>query len=184
MNDYGVEKPKSRSQLSCPFMGGKRMCTVCHKCNFWEHVRGTNPNTGEQIDRWDCTLKLQYMMQMENNKFTYELGSAVESMRNVNVEYQRLALRMQYRDDPEALSDINKQFKLMDAKNAAQAQITEAQRRNPRLPPPRPETDDRPVEDAVELNSSQFHRIEARPEAKRRATKKPGAKRQSGTQRR
>lgn len=180
--DYGVEKPKSRSQLSCPFMGGKKMCTVCHKCNFWEHIRGKNPNTGEDIDRWDCTLKLQYLMQMENNKFTYELGSAVESMRNVNVEYERLKLRMQYRNDPEALADINKQFKLMDAKTAAQLQISNAQRRNPQIPPPRPPNEER-VEDAVELGDTEFHRIEARPKAKRGTVKKPRAARQPSRKR-
>jgi hypothetical protein len=182
---YGVRKPQSLSQETCPFMGGKKMCTVCHKCNFWEHIRGENPNTGEKIDRWDCTLKLQYLMQMENNKFTYELGAAIESMRNQQVEYSRMALRMQYRDQPDALSELNKMFKVMDAKIAAQLQITEAQRRNPKpqqqLEAP---THDKQIEDAVELGDTEFHRVEARQGAKRGATKKPRTTRQPSRKRR
>jgi len=180
VQDPGVEKPRSKSQLTCPMMGGKKMCTVCHKCNFWEHVRGANPNTGEAIDRWDCTLKLQYIMQMENNKFTYELGAAVESLRNQNIEYQRLALRMQYRDDPDALADLNRQFKLMDAKIATMLQLG-AQQQKP-LPPPthnqqETDTDDFEIKKTVELDRPRVHRTTAGEGAKPRASRKPRTKR-------
>lgn len=132
----GTEKPRSLSTLMCPLMQ-KQQKTVCHKCKFWEHVRGRNPNTGEEMDRWDCVLSFQFTMQMENNKFTYELGAAIESQRNELVELQRLSLRMTHRHDPDALATLDRTFALIDTKNAARLALSKPPLKptdTPRLP--------------------------------------------------
>lgn len=113
-----VEKPRSKSTLLCPKFQ-KQQRTVCHKCAFWEHIKGTHPQTGEPLDKWGCVIVHQFMLGLENNKVTYEQGAAVESLRNELVEYQRIALRVQYREDPGALKVIEGEFKRLDMKALA-----------------------------------------------------------------
>ena len=81
--------PLGPSHLVCPYHQ-KKMSTVCHKCPMWTCVRGSNPNTGEEVDRWDCSLALLPMLLVENAQQSRQNGAATESMRN---EMVRLASR-------------------------------------------------------------------------------------------
>ena len=58
------------------------METVCHRCPWWTQVRGVNPNTGEEADRWDCAIALMPMLSIEVAKETRQAGAATESFRN------------------------------------------------------------------------------------------------------
>jgi len=53
-------------------------------------VRGKNPSTGEDVDRWDCSLSFLPMLLVENAQQSRQSGAATESMRN---EMVRLASR-------------------------------------------------------------------------------------------
>ena len=53
-----------------------------HKCKFWVHVDGHNPQTGEAMKRWDCTFALFPMIMLENSQMQRQTGAAVESLRN------------------------------------------------------------------------------------------------------
>lgn len=130
MND--VEKPRSKSSEKCPHFQ-KQMRHVCHTCNFWQHIKGHNPQTGEPLERWGCVIVHNFMLQLENNKVTYEQGAAIESLRNEMVEYQRIALRVQYRDDPIALKVIEGEFVRLDQKQQARLERAAAA---PQLPKP------------------------------------------------
>lgn len=76
-----VSIPRGPEHLNCPFWQ-KPMCDVCHKCPFWMHLRGTNRNTGEEIDDWGCALGMTPALLIENTQMARETGSAVESFRN------------------------------------------------------------------------------------------------------
>jgi hypothetical protein len=127
-----VEKPRSKSKLLCPKFN-KPQNQMCHRCVFWEHIKGRHPQTGEPLERWGCVIVHSFMLQLENNKVTYEQGAATESLRNEMVTYQRLALRVQFRSDPDAIKVIEGEFKRMDD-HAAAKQI--AKQAVPQLPPP------------------------------------------------
>lgn len=66
----------------CPLVGGP-----CKKfeCKWWIQVRGMNPNTGEEVDEWDCTVSFLPMLILEASQQARQAGAAVESFRNENV---------------------------------------------------------------------------------------------------
>ena len=59
---------------------------VCHKCPWWTQIRGTNPNTGEPVDRWQCAIAWLPILLIENAQMQHQTGAAMESFRNHMVE--------------------------------------------------------------------------------------------------
>jgi hypothetical protein len=60
-------------------------------------VRGNNPNTGEEIDDYGCSMAWLPVLMIENSQQQRQTGSAVESFRNemvkANETSQRVLLR-------------------------------------------------------------------------------------------
>lgn len=54
-----------------------------HKCKFYVNLRGKNPQTGIEFDKWDCTIAWLPILLIENSKMQMETGAAIESLRNV-----------------------------------------------------------------------------------------------------
>jgi hypothetical protein len=73
--------PHAEKGKKCPFHRVD-MSKVCHTCPLWISVKGKNPNTGEDIDRWNCSLSWLPLMVIENSLQTRQTSAAVESMRN------------------------------------------------------------------------------------------------------
>jgi len=67
----------------CPLVGGS-----CKKfeCKWWIQVRGANPNTGEEIDEWDCTVAFLPLLILEASQQARQAGAAVEDFRNQNMQ--------------------------------------------------------------------------------------------------
>ena len=63
----------------CPLVQG-----ACKKleCTFFLQVRGTNPQTGQEIDEWDCAIKWLPVLLIENAKEVRQGAAATESFRN------------------------------------------------------------------------------------------------------
>ncbi len=69
-------EPKS----NCP-LDGFRPCRQL-ECGWFTQVRGTNPNTGEEVDSWGCAVTWLPMLLIENAQQSRQTGAAVESFRN------------------------------------------------------------------------------------------------------
>jgi len=67
----------------CPLI--RKKC-VEHKCAWYTQVRGLNPNTGQEIDRWDCAVSWMPMMTVEVAQKSVQTAAAVESFRNEVVD--------------------------------------------------------------------------------------------------
>jgi hypothetical protein len=67
----------------CPLI--QKKC-VEEKCAWYTCVRGTNPNTGQEIDEWKCAVSWMPMMAVEIAQKSNQTGAAVESFRNEVVE--------------------------------------------------------------------------------------------------
>lgn len=52
------------------------------KCNWFTQVRGTNPNTGAEVDEWGCAIAWLPVLLIENSQQQRQTGAAVESFRN------------------------------------------------------------------------------------------------------
>ncbi len=76
----------------CPLINGK--CKQ-FECKFWSQIKGKNPQTGQEIDEWECTITMLPFLLLENSQQSRHVGAAVESFRNVSVEQtQRLTKAM------------------------------------------------------------------------------------------
>ena len=67
----------------CPLI--KKDC-IALKCAWYTHVRGMNPNTGQEVDEWSCAINWLPMMIIENSQQQRSTGAAVESFRNEMVK--------------------------------------------------------------------------------------------------
>ena len=63
----------------CPLI--KEDC-IGIKCSWFTQLRGTNPNTGKEVDEWGCAITWLPMLLVENSQMQRQTGSAVESFRN------------------------------------------------------------------------------------------------------
>jgi hypothetical protein len=67
----------------CPLI--KKDC-IENKCEWYCQVRGTNPNTGEPVDQWQCAINLLPVLLIENSSQQRSTSAAVESFRNETVK--------------------------------------------------------------------------------------------------
>ncbi len=63
----------------CPIV--KEAC-IQFKCKFWTHIRGMHPQSGEELDEYDCAIKWLPMLIIENAKETKSTAAVMESFRN------------------------------------------------------------------------------------------------------
>jgi hypothetical protein len=90
-------KPQRPAGMSCPLMGGKDVSKVCHKCDFYQRIRGKvvikqNPDDpGEWFDHWACTIAHSHMFManldkrgeenaIETNKLRNEVGASNQNL--------------------------------------------------------------------------------------------------------
>lgn len=70
---------KIESGKFCPLL--QKEC-IGLECNWMTLVRGMNPNTGEQVDDWECAVKWIPTLIIEAAQQSRQAGAAVESFRN------------------------------------------------------------------------------------------------------
>ena len=69
---------------NCPLNGFE----PCKKfdCAWFIQIRGTDPNTGDEVDDWGCSMAWMPMLIIENAQQSRQTGAAVESFRNEMVK--------------------------------------------------------------------------------------------------
>lgn len=55
-------------------------------CAWFLKIRGSNPNTGEDVDDWGCAIAWMPVLMIENSQQQRQTGAAVESFRNEMVK--------------------------------------------------------------------------------------------------
>jgi len=55
-------------------------------CAWFSQLRGTNPNTGKEVDEWGCAIAWKPRLMIENSQQQRQTGAAVESFRNEMVK--------------------------------------------------------------------------------------------------
>jgi hypothetical protein len=74
---------KKATRKFCPLV--KAECKGSD-CMFAVTLRGTNPNTGAEVDEEGCAISWMPVLMVESNKLTNGVGAAVESARNEAVK--------------------------------------------------------------------------------------------------
>jgi hypothetical protein len=104
----------------CPLI--RKKC-VKHKCAWYVNIRGMNPNTGQEIDKWACSVAWMPLMSVEIAQKENQTGAAVESFRNevvkANIQNQQLYLssveKMEQGIIPASISPLNPVINMLTA---------------------------------------------------------------------
>ena len=74
-------KPKHADDGSyCP-LWRKPCVNVCHTCEWWDHIRGKHPQTGQDTDHWACAIKMIPLLSIENTLAQRQTTATVDSLR-------------------------------------------------------------------------------------------------------
>lgn len=63
-------------------------------CGWFMKIRGNNPNTGEEIDDYGCSMAWLPILMIENSQQQRQTGAAVESFRNEMVKANEVGQRV------------------------------------------------------------------------------------------
>lgn len=63
-------------------------------CGWFMHIRGMNPNTGEEIDNWGCAVAWLPVMMIENSQQQRQTAAAVETFRNEMVKSNEMSQQL------------------------------------------------------------------------------------------
>jgi hypothetical protein len=63
-------------------------------CAWFLKIRGSNPNTGEDVDDWGCSMSWLPILMIENSQQQRQTGAAVESFRNEMVKANEVGQRV------------------------------------------------------------------------------------------
>ncbi len=86
----------------CPLL--KKDC-VQLQCNWFIQVRGMNPNTGQEVDEWGCSIAWLPHLLIENANQTRQAGAATESFRNEFVKSAEATINTMV-----AISNANREY--------------------------------------------------------------------------
>jgi hypothetical protein len=81
---------KIQPKSNCP-LNGFQPCKEL-ECAWFVQVRGHNPNTGEQVDDWGCSIAWMPVLLIDNSQQQRSTGAAVESFRNEMVKANAILL--------------------------------------------------------------------------------------------
>jgi hypothetical protein len=65
-------------------------------CAWFMQMRGTNPNTGKEVDEWACSMAWLPILMIENSQQQRSTGAAVESFRNEMTKANESTLKLMY----------------------------------------------------------------------------------------
>lgn len=85
-------------ETRCHMTGFNKTCFKCvteFKCKKWVQILGINPQTGQEINKWDCVDALLPLLQIESSRKMNEVGAAIESFRNQSMEIARHSISSQ-----------------------------------------------------------------------------------------
>lgn len=75
-------------------------------CAWFMQIRGTDPQSGEEIDDWGCSMAWMPKLLIENALHTRHTGSAIESFRNEMVKGNNELLELVKEDDVTLIGNI------------------------------------------------------------------------------
>lgn len=75
----------------CPLIKDK---CIENGCMFWSHLVGTNPQTGAQMDTWNCSITWIPMLLVENSGEQRKTAASVQSFRNEMIKHQQMLIQI------------------------------------------------------------------------------------------
>ena len=98
-----AQKIDLNSQDICPLLGQPCIKVRCH---MWTHIMGKHPQTGADLDMYDCSIKWVPTLLIENSNQSRQTGAAIESFRNEIVRQGEQAIQLTREDQQQKLHQI------------------------------------------------------------------------------
>lgn len=76
----------------CPFI--QKDC-IGLECSLFTHVRGTNPQSGQEVDEWACAFAWMPMLLINTAQEVRQGAAATETLRNEMVDASKNAQQLQ-----------------------------------------------------------------------------------------
>lgn len=89
-----MQRPLGPTDLICP-LHREAMVKVCHTCPWWVLVRGADPQTGIDIDEWNCAVAWGPVLAINTAQQARQGAAATESLRNTIARGEHAALALQ-----------------------------------------------------------------------------------------
>lgn len=67
---------------------------IIEQCAWYVKLRGSNPQTGKEMDEYRCSMAWQPILMIEGNGNSYNIASSIQSLRNETVKRQDQALEV------------------------------------------------------------------------------------------
>lgn len=83
---------KLEPKANCPLDSFKPCRQL--ECAWFMKIRGNNPNTGEEVDDYGCSMAWLPVLMIENSQQQRSTGAAVESFRNEMVRSNEVGQRV------------------------------------------------------------------------------------------
>ena len=83
---------KIDAKTNCPLDGFKPCRQL--ECAWFLKISGKNPNTGEEVDDWGCSMSWMPILMIENSQQQRHTGAAVESFRNEMAKSNEVSQRV------------------------------------------------------------------------------------------
>jgi hypothetical protein len=64
------------------------------ECAWFMKLRGTNPNSGEDVDEWGCSMAWLPVLMIENSQQQRQTSASVDSFRNEMVRANEVGQRV------------------------------------------------------------------------------------------
>ena len=81
----------------CPLL--QKEC-IGLQCAWITQIRGTHPQTGQEIDEWGCAVNWIPTLLIENSQQQRQTGAAVESFRNETLNRISQTISMKTIEEP------------------------------------------------------------------------------------
>ena len=79
-----------KNEAKCPLL---RVPCIRAGCIWWKHLVGRHPQTGKDVDEYDCAINWLPILLVENAGKINQVGAAIESSRNEVVKIAQQVTR-------------------------------------------------------------------------------------------
>lgn len=72
-----------QKDVMCHRTGFEKSCRTCvieHNCRLWQHIQGTDPNTGQEINSWHCADEMRNKFIMDGAKEMRQAGASADKV--------------------------------------------------------------------------------------------------------
>lgn len=76
----------------CPLIG--KDC-IGLKCKMFMNIKGTHPVTGEELDEWDCAIRMNVVVSLEQAKTTRAAAAETAALRRDHNKNANMMLQIQ-----------------------------------------------------------------------------------------